>query len=267
MALRDQPYFPFYVDDFLTDEKLNECSAKSTGVYIKILCIMHKMEQYGSIELKQKYKQNGSKNVIEGFSKMLTKQISFSQEEILDGLVELIAEDVLQLQGNLLIQKRMYRDGEVSRKRAEAGSKGGAKTTEDDKQSESKTLSKTKAKDKQNPVYVYVNEYETNNRDRGVGEGKDVLDIVFYLNQIAGTNYKPTSKKTQTLIKARLKEGYTLTDFKTVIEKKCSKWQRDPKMAQYLRPETLFGSKFESYLNEPAAAEKTFIGILEGGNG
>ena len=127
MALRDQPYFPFYVDDFLTDEKLNECSAKSTGVYIKILCIMHKMEQYGSIELKQKYKQNGSKNVIEGFSKMLTKQISFSQEEILDGLTELIAEDVLQLQGFTLVQKRMYRDGEVSRKRAEAGSKGGAK--------------------------------------------------------------------------------------------------------------------------------------------
>jgi len=161
MALRDQPYFPFYVDDFLTDEKLNECSAKSTGVYIKILCIMHKMEQYGSIELKQKYKQNGSKNIIEGFSEMLTKQMSFSYKEILDGLTELISEDVLQLQGNLLIQKRMYRDGEVSRKRAEAGSKGGAKTTEDDKQNGSKTLSKTKAKDKQNPVYVYVNENDS----------------------------------------------------------------------------------------------------------
>ena len=260
MALRDQPYFPFYVDDFLTDEKLNECSAKSTGVYIKILCIMHKMEQYGSIELKQKYKQNGSKNVIEGFGEMLTKQMSFSYKEIFDGLTELIEEDVLQLQGFTLVQKRMYKDGEVSRKRAEAGSKGGAKLTEVDKQNASKTTSKSEAKAKQIPVYVneYVNEDVNDN---------EVLDIVFYLNEKAGTNYKPTSKKTQSLIKARLKEGFTLTDFKTVIEKKCSKWQHDPKMAQYLRPETLFGSKFESYLNEPAAAEKTFIGILEGGNG
>ena len=44
MALRDQPYIPLYVQDFMTDEKLSECSAESTGVYIRVMCIMHKSQ-------------------------------------------------------------------------------------------------------------------------------------------------------------------------------------------------------------------------------
>jgi uncharacterized protein YdaU (DUF1376 family) len=58
MALRNQPYIPLYVQDFLTDEKLIECSAQSTGVYIRLMCIMHKSEDYGKILLKQKDKQS-----------------------------------------------------------------------------------------------------------------------------------------------------------------------------------------------------------------
>jgi len=55
MALRDQPYLPLYVQDIMTDEKLNECSAASHGIYIKgIMCLMHKSETYGKIMLKHK---------------------------------------------------------------------------------------------------------------------------------------------------------------------------------------------------------------------
>ena len=71
------------------------------------------------------------------------------------------------------------------------------------------------------------------------------------LNQKAGTSYKPTSKATQRHINARLAEGYTVEDFITVIDKKCAEWLHDPKMRAYLRPETLFGPKFEGYLNAP----------------
>ena len=46
-------------------------------------------------------------------------------------------------------------------------------------------------------------------------------------------------------------EGYTVEDFVAVIDKKCAEWLHDPKMRAYLRPETLFGSKFEGYLNAP----------------
>ena len=75
-------------------------------------------------------------------------------------------------------------------------------------------------------------------------------EIVNYLNEKAGTRYKPTSNKTQSLIKARYKEKFTLEDFKTVIDKKCAEWLKKPDMVQYLRPETLFGNKFEGYLNQ-----------------
>lgn len=75
-------------------------------------------------------------------------------------------------------------------------------------------------------------------------------DIISHLNEMAGTKYKDTTKKTRTLIQARYKEGFTLDDFKTVIDIKCSQWISDPKMSIYLRPETLFGTKFEGYLNE-----------------
>ena len=50
-----------------------------------------------------------------------------------------------------------------------------------------------------------------------------------------------------------MNDGYTVDDFKTVIYKKAKQWKNDARMCQYLRPETLFGSKFEGYLNEKAA--------------
>ena len=82
-------------------------------------------------------------------------------------------------------------------------------------------------------------------------------EVVEYLNQKTGKNFKHTSKVTQRHIRARLAEGFTVSDFKQVIDKKCSDWLRDQKMKEYLRPETLFGTKFESYLNSKTTTTKT----------
>lgn len=82
------------------------------------------------------------------------------------------------------------------------------------------------------------------------GDKEEYIYIVSHLNEKAGTNYKASSKKTQSLIRARLSEGFKVDDFKIVIDKKCADWIGDPKMQKYLRPETLFGTKFEGYLNE-----------------
>ena len=81
-------------------------------------------------------------------------------------------------------------------------------------------------------------------------------EIVQYLNQKTGKNFKSTSKATQRHIKARFTDGFVLDDFKQVIDKKCSDWLRDQKMKEYLRPETLFGTKFESYLNSKTTMTK-----------
>lgn len=75
-------------------------------------------------------------------------------------------------------------------------------------------------------------------------------DIVDYLNSKIGSHYKSSSNKTRTLIHARFKEGFNADDFKTVIDKKTAEWLKDTKMQKFLRPETLFGTKFEGYLNQ-----------------
>lgn len=74
-------------------------------------------------------------------------------------------------------------------------------------------------------------------------------EVVNHLNRRAGTHYKPTTANTRKLVKARLKEGFTVDDMKLVIDKKCADWLNNPKMAEFLRPDTLFGNKFEGYLN------------------
>lgn len=75
-------------------------------------------------------------------------------------------------------------------------------------------------------------------------------EIIDYLNELTNSNYRYTTNKTKSLIKARFNEGFTLDDFKVVIYKKTNEWLKDEKMKMYLRPETLFGTKFESYLNQ-----------------
>lgn len=75
-------------------------------------------------------------------------------------------------------------------------------------------------------------------------------EIVDYLNEMTGAHYKPTTRKTQDLIRARMNEGFTVDDFKAVIWKKTKEWKDDPKMVKFLRPETLFSNKFEGYLNQ-----------------
>lgn len=103
--------------------------------------------------------------------------------------------------------------------------------------------------------------------------GKDSIDkniyisIISYLNEKAKSSFKVSTKKTQTLIHARLAEGFTEDDFRTVIDKKCSDWMGDSKMERYLRPETLFGTKFEGYLNEKVTSKKPVnTGVPSGSN-
>lgn len=81
-------------------------------------------------------------------------------------------------------------------------------------------------------------------------------EIMSYFNQQAGTSYRASSKATQRLISARTNEGFTVNDFKKVIDIKVANWKDDPKMSKYLRPATLFGTKFEGYLNEPMPAKQ-----------
>ena len=90
-------------------------------------------------------------------------------------------------------------------------------------------------------------------------------EIIAYLNEKTGSSYKPTTQKTLSLIHAREEEGFTLEDFKAVIDHKQDQWGNDPKMRQYLRPETLFGTKFEGYLNDARRTQEGGVAYVNFG--
>jgi uncharacterized protein YdaU (DUF1376 family) len=169
MSLRKQPYLPLYVEDFLTDEKLIYCSAEATGVYIRLMCIMHKSEEYGKILLKQKFKQNAKQNAkqngskVEDFAAQLAVQLPYDRATIRRALEELLAAGVLNEEPETIIQRRMVKDNEISEKRAYSGKKGGEKSL-----GAKQIFTKTKkfasnfaqAKNQANAEIEYINEIE-----------------------------------------------------------------------------------------------------------
>ena len=90
---------------------------------------------------------------------------------------------------------------------------------------------------------------ETAIKDLEKTKHKELWIPIAYLNQVANKRYKFVDK-TKRLLLARFKEGYTLEDFKQVIDIKTAEWKDNPEFSKYLRPETLFGSKFDGYLNQ-----------------
>ena len=90
---------------------------------------------------------------------------------------------------------------------------------------------------------------ETAIKDLEKTKHKELWIPVVYLNQVANKRFKFVDK-TKRLLLARFKEGYTLEDFKQVIDIKTAEWKDSPEFSKYLRPETLFGTKFDGYLNQ-----------------
>ena len=117
---------------------------------------------------------------------------------------------------------------------------------EDDKQQQSNNNVTTLSKKKENNNNIYSL-------------------VIDYLNKKASTNYRASTKNTQSFINARVKEGYTVEDFKKVIDSKSREWLGTD-FEKYLRPATLFGTKFENYLNEANKKGPTAIGPNENKN-
>ena len=104
---------------------------------------------------------------------------------------------------------------------------------------------------------LHINKNEKNEKNE---KKKDIVEqepdpipyreIVDYLNQKAGKNFKHSAAGNKKVIKARWNEGYRVDEFKRVIDVKAAEWLNDENMNQYLQPSTLFGNKFDQYLNQ-----------------
>ena len=77
----------------------------------------------------------------------------------------------------------------------------------------------------------------------------EIDEVIIYLNEKTGKNYSLKTEKTRKLIFKWIKQGYGVSQFYIAIDNMCEAWLGDPKMGQYLRPDTLFGGKFEGYYN------------------
>ena len=107
----------------------------------------------------------------------------------------------------------------------------------------------------------------SNTQDKYIREKEfqmKVQSILTYFNSVCGTKFKNNSKTTQQLIRRRFNEGFTEEDFKKVIDTKYKEWGVSPKpfangmmSNAYLRPTTLFGDKFETYLYEANLKESS----------
>lgn len=110
------------------------------------------------------------------------------------------------------------------------------------------------------PSDIYSSSYTPDSPSKGEGCGEGEIpfaEIVAALNGAAGTSYRASSEKTRRLIRARWAEGYRLPDFEAVVAAMAARWRGDAKMSAYLRPETLFGPKFEGYRELARQAAQT----------
>lgn len=157
---------------------------------------------------------------------------------------------------------------EANNKRYQNGSKGGRKAAPHATVEAKPTRNhpETKMEPKQNQTEQNRESSEPNenvnvNENVNDKKKKDIVGqaateypykaVIDYLNRKAGTAFKDQSKDSRRHIKARFDDGFCLDDFYRVIDKKTAEWQGTD-LAPYLRPSTLFGTKFEAYLNQPA---------------
>ena len=137
---------------------------------------------------------------------------------------------------------------DASNRRRDASATNGKKGGRPPKHPEAKTLEKPK----QNLAETKAKPTETSNvKEKKKDKTEEEIDeIIDYLNKVCGTRYKASTEATRKSVRARIGEGYTVEDFKKVIDKKYKEWH-GTEFEQYLTPQTLFRpSKFEVYVNQ-----------------
>ncbi len=220
------PAILIYTSDFLTGTML--FTDAQVGKYVRLLFLQHQKGHLAEAEIKKICK--GDKEVLSKFRK---DENGLYYNERMDIEIEKRKRFCEKQKEN--IEKRWEKERQRKHTKSIPNNKSG------------NTLVL--------PTYIENENVNINtNKDKGVIGGKEVDEIITYLNNKAKTNYKTTTKKTKEIIKARMNEGFKVDDFKTVIDKKCDEWT-GREMEKYLRPETLFSNKFEGYLNQKIVKE------------
>lgn len=191
------------------------------------------------------------------YYELITLLTEREQQELLLAITKFMFEDFEPTLNDkqTKIFNNLRRPLEKSKKRSKCGSI----TKSNENQEENETKTKENQKENESKTHQDVNVIVNVNDNVDVNVNKitlaEIKGIIEYLNIKSNSHYKYSTDKTQTLIKARIKDGFTLDDFKIVIDKKCEEWLGTD-FEKFLRPETLFSNKFEGYLNQKITAKK-----------
>lgn len=211
------PYMQLYVSDYLIDTV--HLSLEEHGAYL--LLIMH-------------YWQQGKPLCDD--DKKLAAVCSVPVEQWLN--IRLEVSDFFTIKDGFWYHKRIEEDLLMVRKKSKQASMAGKASAVKRFKNKQVSNGRSTIEDKREKI-----------KDKRINN-IPFKEIISLLNKKTGSDYKSTTKATQLHIQARWNEGFRLGAFEIVIEKKTDQWKDDVKMCKFLRPETLFGTKFESYLNE-----------------
>jgi uncharacterized phage protein (TIGR02220 family) len=229
--MKELPYFKFYVGEWIAGD-IQKCSLEVQGVFVNLAALI--WHNGGPVPMDP-----------DGLARMLRtdKQCLSNALSVLERYkIIALNDDTISIK---FLEEQQRDFIESHEKRVAAGRKGGSVRIVDrfKKVGFKQCLSNDQEEPEQSQAIKSNN--KSNNK-------KKIIYIVEYLNKQAGTNYKTNSKPTISKIDARLNEGWTVQDFETVISSKVVEWLHNPEMKKFLRPETLFGNKFESYLQAAA---------------
>lgn len=215
------PAMPFYTGDYLKSANVRSCKPDVRGLYVDCLCYLWNTNERGVF--------------IDGNNNPYTEDevvsiIGLDNQNSTLWLTTLLKKGLLKKRESdgAIYNERMVKDENLRKIRRAAGKQGG------------------------NPFLV--NQNSTKNEKQDNLTSNQIVEtaieyIIDYLNKKIKSNYKKSTRKTRSLIVARFNEGFVKDDFVSVINKKHTEWGGTD-MEKYLRPETLFGTKFESYLNQ-----------------
>jgi len=217
------PAIQFYVKDWLSDPELRMASHSTKGIWIDMLCYMWESSERGKIC---------------GTLEQIKKLVSATDEDMdlfISEAKTLQFCDVTICNKNVtVINRRIHQDYK-------------------DKQNTRLRVQRFREKQKSNANVTPSSPSPTPTPTPKIKDIVPYEEIIDYLNEKAGTHFKHKTKTTRGFIKARWNEDPDFSNigaFRYVIDVKCGQWLNDPKMIGNLRPQTLFGTKFESYLNE-----------------
>lgn len=250
---KKKPYFPLFVDDFLSDEKLRECSASSAGVYIFLICLLHKMEEYGVILLQQKEHQGD--DICRCFAIKISKHLPYDVDTIYSALTELLEYGVIHIDGNRLFQRRMVRDAEISRVRARSGSKGGNATRE--KFAADFATAKKTANCGMEWYGIGIDIDSKNGRENNA-ENFDEIFNSFWEAYPRKVGQSEARQKYQ----ERLQDGYTAEDLLKAAKTYATHCKKEKTREQYIKhPKTFLGDNlpFLDYISKEVEAPEEIV--------